>query len=511
MIQLVHQGDEFRKCLSFMKFNAFEPRFDPRVLGEDPMLDAVSAECIPMARQTLVMAKQTGAWSLLEPGELDAYRRIRNIRLADFLQPVPEPVRDRAREFLVRLYWAGLIEIGGAAFFDSHVYDKGPITVPGHLFLIVPTERCNLACTYCFAEAGPSRRRRMSWKTARRIVDLVAEFPSRQATIEFAGGEALLEHRLITQIVTYAWQRIPEGEKALRFTAQTNGTLLRPGLLQLMKNLQVSLGLSLDGDPESNDKTRVFPDGAGTYSLIARALEEMARLNMRSGVICVVTRSNVGRLRQNLEAFQSLGVRSVKLNPVFRLGRAARTDSVLGIAPAEFLEMQKEYLDYVAEEDQPVVDKNMCHLLHNLGSRMHHYRCMRSQCGAGRDFFTFDPAGDIHACSRFRGHPEYRLGNVHETKSLAGLWRENPALAELQGRRASRIDQCRECLFQFFCQAGCPLDSHSVYGRPDAPHPWCDYYRGIYPALLQAVDRDPAIVGKLCPDIQIFQESYDIN
>lgn len=508
MIQLLNRQDEFRKLVTYTKFKEFKPRFDPGVFGENPALEIIPAETVPLLWHTLILEKQTGSWILLEPGEMDLYRGIRKQRLSEFLEHFPEERRERAREFVVRLYWAGLIRIGGEPFFDPHLYDHGPIIVRGHLFLLVPTERCNLSCAYCFAESGPEDRRRMPWRTAKRIVDLVRSFPGRQATLEFAGGEPFLETALLTRIVTYAWRRIPEKDKNVRFIAQTNGTLLDPGLLQLLSRLKISVGMSLDGTAEINDQTRRFANGRGASKAILAALERMQRQGMSCGIICVVTRRNLHRLRENLAAYRSLGLRSVKLNPVFRLGRGVQADPELGIEPGEFLEMQRDYLSYLLEEPEPLSDSNIAHLLETLSSKMHHYRCMRSQCGAGRDFFTFSPNGDIHACSRFRSHPAYRLGNVHEARQLDGLWENNPVLRELQDRHVDRIPRCRECRYKVFCQGGCPIDTHSACGTGKAPHPWCDYYRGIHDALFQAIDRDPAFVGKICPEIDLYRESF---
>ena len=68
------------------------------------------------------------------------------------------------------------------------------------------TEACNLACTYCYECHKTSRR--MSWETAKQIVDglFEGEFVDNTAPaiiLDFIGGEPLLEIELIDKTVEY--------------------------------------------------------------------------------------------------------------------------------------------------------------------------------------------------------------------------------------------------------------------------------------------------------------------
>jgi len=508
MLYLKYENDTFLKLVSRLKFGDFQPRFDSRIFGINPRFRCIPTQLFHHNQHLLVFEPNTGSWCFLEPEEYEIFKSLDERCLVEFLVDFPEESWERLKEFVVRLYWLGLVKIDDIPFFEPDLYAKGPITVKGPLLLIVPTERCNLSCLYCFAESDPSQTKQMNWTTAKRIIDLSANFPAQFLTFEFAGGEPFLEADLITRIITYAWQQILENEKMFRFTAQTNGTLLSRGLIQLVKKLGLSLGISLDGDQAHNDRTRVFPDGSGTYSVIAQSVRMMLEQNMNPGMICTITKSNIHSVGESIENFKSFGLRSVKFNPVFKLGRADRESFSLGLSPLEFLEMHKEYLDYVNRTEDPLIESNTRYLLLNMTSKMHHYRCMRSQCGAGSDFFTFTPEGNIYPCSRYRSNKDYCLGNVHTVNNLDDLWRKNPIIVEIKERHVNNIEKCKNCLYKIFCQAGCPLDSHSFYGTATDPHPWCDYYQGIYDELFRQVGNNPEMAKKLCPDITIYQESF---
>ena len=62
------------------------------------------------------------------------------------------------------------------------------------LHIVIPTHRCNLGCTYCFASATKIEDSKdendLDEKTAKRIVEFILTSPSNAITIEFQGGEA---------------------------------------------------------------------------------------------------------------------------------------------------------------------------------------------------------------------------------------------------------------------------------------------------------------------------------
>ena len=121
--------------------------------------------------------------------------------LGDIVAEVPEAYRAELPEFIARLYWRGLLAINGRRFIRPDVFDTGPIFDRGWLFIIVPTERCNLACKYCCAKSNPSRQECMDWGIAKKAIDLIVDYIPKRATIEFAGGEPFLEPDLIERIV----------------------------------------------------------------------------------------------------------------------------------------------------------------------------------------------------------------------------------------------------------------------------------------------------------------------
>ena len=53
---------------------------------------------------------------------------------------------------------------------------------------------------------------------------------------------------------------------------QTNGTLLRPPLLDVLKDLGIRVGVSLDGDAEATGRHRVYANGRNSFDDVAEGL-----------------------------------------------------------------------------------------------------------------------------------------------------------------------------------------------------------------------------------------------
>ena len=85
------------------------------------------------------------------------------------------------------------------------------------------TDRCNLACHYCYARHGTDE---MSFETAMSaIAECTADDPN--PGIIFFGGEPLLKADLIFRIIAACERQSP---RRFHYKVTTNGTLLTPEL-----------------------------------------------------------------------------------------------------------------------------------------------------------------------------------------------------------------------------------------------------------------------------------------
>src|SRR5690242_5301264 len=163
----------------------------------------------------MLVTNQEGSWTLLSPDEFRAFARgevkegtdlFQRLKDGNFLRDhydVPRAVeRLRARKRF--LY-------------------SGP-----NLHIMVVTLRCNETCVYCHASRADmdAVQTDMSPETAEKAVDLILRSTSPSVTIEFQGGEPLVNLPVVKHIVQYAREKNRAAGKQLEFTMVSNLSLM---------------------------------------------------------------------------------------------------------------------------------------------------------------------------------------------------------------------------------------------------------------------------------------------
>ena len=174
--------------------------------------------------------------------------------------------------------------------------------VPFSQFILKVHSRCNLSCTYCYvyemADRGWSNLpKRMDPAIVRTVVERIGEharvhdLPSVDVILH--GGEPLLAG---TEWLTGLARSLhAAGPAQVNIGVQTNGTLLRPRMLQTLKELGISVGVSLDGDAEATGRHRLYPSGRSSFDDVADGLRLLGSPGFRdiySGILCTIDVQN---------------------------------------------------------------------------------------------------------------------------------------------------------------------------------------------------------------------------
>jgi uncharacterized protein len=160
--------------------------------------------------------------------------------------------------------------------------EQGWRPTPFREFVVKIHSRCNLACDYCYMyEMADQGWRQQPRRMPRPIVDAVARriaeharanlLPKVEVTLH--GGEPLLagvEH-LRYAVSTIRAAAGPDVQ--VDFNVQTNGVLLDPVFLDLFDGLDISVGVSMDGDEGGHDLHRRRADGRGSYQAVRAGLD----------------------------------------------------------------------------------------------------------------------------------------------------------------------------------------------------------------------------------------------
>lgn len=147
---------------------------------------------------------------------------------------------------------------------------------------IMPTERCNLRCRYCYAEFGPRRRPDFPIAPLLRLVDGLSRLGTR--VIMVAGGEPLLYPdlgRLVDRIVGHG----------IICSVNTNGITLPARIGEVAKADMLSI--SLDGPQALHDDYR----GEGTYNKVRAAIRLAREKGIRVQIQFTLTRDLIAAFR----------------------------------------------------------------------------------------------------------------------------------------------------------------------------------------------------------------------
>ncbi|MEK7405401.1 MAG: radical SAM protein [Acidobacteriota bacterium] len=184
------------------------------------------------------------------------------------------------------------------------------------------SNRCNLACPYCFAAAPAGRASRLieeaAVHAAARLVARAAAAKGRPLQlILHGGGEPTLHWELMERLVA-ATRRIAAdaGAGCYCFLA-THGVLTDRQAQWLAANLDL-IGLSCDGPPDIQNRQRPLASGAPSSSQVESTARVLAAAGARFSVRATITPETVERQAEIVAYLhQSLAATEMRFEPVY--------------------------------------------------------------------------------------------------------------------------------------------------------------------------------------------------
>jgi uncharacterized protein len=384
----------------------------------------------------------------------------------------------RADEAIVALGLAG----------PPAIDDSPPVAPRIHALSLAVAQKCNLGCTYCYAQQGGfgGAAKDMPLDTAERAVELLlseAASGSGRANLAFLGGEPLVNRGVLQQTTRRAAELARQRGVALSFSITTNGTLLGAADAEFFEAYGFAVTISLDGPGPVHDRLRPFKGGRGSFDTIMRNLRPLLARQRRMQVSArvTVTPENLA-LRPTLDGLIALGFHSVGFSPMLSApgGNGEMQPEHLAAMLGQMIECGREFeRRAIAGERYPFA--NMVNALREIHRGTHR----PYPCGAGAGYLGVSADGELAACHRFVGDPEGAMGSLD-----AGVDRVRQA-HWLEERHVHRQEPCRACWARYLCGGGC---HHEVIRRG---RPACDYIRGWLHYCLEAYLR----VSPRCPEL----------
>jgi uncharacterized protein len=172
--------------------------------------------------------------------------------------------------------------------------------VPFREFVLKMTQRCNLACDYCYVYTKEDQ----SWRdlpgmmaaairraTAVRIAEHVRKYNLSSISVILHGGEPLLlGARQLVDVADAVRAAVPRSCR-VQVVVQSNGVLLDDAALTVLRGGDIRVGVSLDGPADTNNQHRRYADGRGSHAAVDRALRLLRSPTYRpvyAGLLCTI-------------------------------------------------------------------------------------------------------------------------------------------------------------------------------------------------------------------------------
>ena len=324
---------------------------------------------------------------------------------------------------------------------------------------------CNLRCRYCFADEGAyhSEREFMSEQTAKKAIDFLIENSGNRKVLEvdFFGGEPLMCLQTIKNVVYYAKEKAAAVGKKFLFTTTTNALLLNDEAIEFFNAEMENVVLSLDGRKEVHDAIRKTVNGKGSYDSVIGNIRKFvkSRGDKHYYVRGTFTAKNLDFSKDVLFLADN-GFDSISMEPV--------------VTDIDDLAIKEEHLPAILQEYENLCDEYLKRYERGEGFNFFHFNvdleggpCLSkrvSACGAGNEYFSVAPNGDLYPCHQFVGDGKFKMGNVYEGRLDDGI-RNTFATNCLFTR-----NKCGDCFAKFICSGGCSANNYHFCGDINEPY-----------------------------------------
>ena len=351
-----------------------------------------------------------------------------------------------------------------------------PEAVAPYQFIINVTNRCSLACVYCYAEspAPKSRAKDMSVETFRSIWQFAHRInPDRESNIVLHGGEPTL----VLDDLADEMRRARTCNPNIVFSLQTNGLGLTPERIALIRELGISVGLSLDGPPEINDAQR------GNYKGTMRGIEMLREAGLPTPVLIVLTQAVCDAIESVIDHFVEHGLYDLAFSPMIPSG-IGRTNAQLAPSGKQYgqaLVKAWHRLMHHRSQGKPLVIRELTRYILNLSSNIRPAMCGRTSCGAGRALWGVDVDGSVYACDMLVGHHDMRIGHI-DTIELGQMAQHLDTHPLFTLDRVETVEPCSSCRWEKVCSRGCAADNYLTGAMGGKSH-FCDAFDHIHEEL----------------------------
>lgn len=353
----------------------------------------------------------------------------------------------------------------------SHTLDK--------CLTIVPTDRCNLGCVYCYEDKADWRN--MTQETQDRVMDFgrvyLRSTPTRTLNVIWFGGEATLNMEAIERLSSFFMAECKSLGVTYTTYLVTNGTTLTPAIIERLGKCGIKkMQITVDGLKDDHDAMRPFLREMRIEDMTEVQIAQRRKVSPAFGMsLSIIGQEDVVRkpqssfdvIMKNLRALHVQGVR-VDLRANVNHRNKEGVKKLKEQLDAEGLTVSHPSGGCVVIYSHPVFESctgrsesQMTKVEHAVFEQELHPKAERLgytgiTCTANMDFhFVINQRGGITKCWQHATDISREIGTVADLDLAAtGTSKKDPL-------RFSPLDdpECRECHVLPLCMGGCKANN----------------------------------------------------
>lgn len=340
--------------------------------------------------------------------------------------------------------------------------------------VLLMTNKCNLRCLYCYANAGAeSQTVEMDWPTAQTAIDHVLTI-ARKTDAEppeltfHGGGEPTVHWDLLTRAVTYAKSQ----DSRTRVSMSSNGVWTKVQREFICKHFD-SVSLSMDGTAAPQNHQRPRTNGSESFNAVWASIEAIENADVDYGIRMTVLPESVNILPESVSfVCQNTTAKAIQIEPSFTSSRGHYADIGCDFADA----FSKRFMEAWR------IGHSAGRMVYYSGARPWVIASMFCQAPLKATIVTAD--GRLVTCFEVFSEKSpmaagFTIGRIRDNRVVY----DQPALQKFLAEQQKRRQSCIDCFCYWHCCGDCATRR---YGELSESKGRCRATQNITLALLSA-------------------------
>lgn len=300
------------------------------------------------------------------------------------------------------------------------------------------------------------------------------------ASAAFQDDTTLIWHAGEPLVLSPDWYRnaievlqTASGRSIPRQSFQTNATLISEAWIEYLKDPSVSVGVSLDGPEDLNDRFRTDRSRRGTWRSTMDGIDKLRRADVPFHIIAVITEAALDRPREIARALVDAGPAYIGLNVEEIDGINVRSTLFAASAQDRIKAFFSEFVDALETYENPPRLRE-AQVLSSLLNGARNGLPARNQENVPGAILSVDTKGNISTYSpellgiKSEDYSDFLFGNVKEISDITDVFITRTFL-KCQSAVAAGVARCKKTCGHFaLCGGGAPANKYGETGRLDS-------------------------------------------